>query len=305
MAYASGKLILLGEHAVVYGVPAIAAGIPRGVTAQALRADIAELKLGDQRALAGEATPLGNAFRALLETLALGPHAVDVKLALPPGAGLGASAAIGVAIARAVLEAAGEPLELTRVLAAAGAWEGVFHGNASGIDAAAAALGGCFRYTRGAAPEPLPVARTLHFAIALSGPAASTRTMVEGVARLREEQPELVAETLAEIATLVARAEGSVRLGELAVLGQLMDRNQVLLAQLGVSTEPIERACAVARSAGALGAKLTGAGGGGAVIALSEEEPIAIVQALETAGFPAFSASVGESMSHHTPVSSP
>src|SRR5450432_3175808 len=106
MARANGKVILLGEHAVVYGVPAIAAGIERGAQAHAERAEFASLKLGERTATAADEDDLGRAFSALLQALQAPPVAVTASLDLPPGSGLGASAALGVAIARAVLSAA-------------------------------------------------------------------------------------------------------------------------------------------------------------------------------------------------------
>lgn len=288
MAEANGKVILLGEHAVVYGVPALAAGIARGARASARPAERARLRLGSREVLSDDGTDLGRALEALIERLGLGPHAIDVELDLPAGAGLGASAAIGVACARAVLEAQGEPIDNERVLAAADRWERVFHGNPSGIDAAAAAHSGCLLYSRADGLTQLPVGRELSLVVALAGPPASTREMVEGVARLRERRAELVDKTMAGIAALVQNARVAIETGDLAGLGRLMDLNQMLLAGLFLSTEGIERACGVARAAGALGAKLTGSGGGGAVIALTSGDAGPVLAAFADAQIEAF-----------------
>src|SRR4051812_3893126 len=137
MPRANGKVILLGEHAVVYGVPAIAAGIERGVDAQASFAPSASLRIGERSATPGDGSELGRAFAALLASLGSPDCAVAASLELPPGSGLGASAALGVAIARAVLALQPSAADSARVLTAAAAWEGVYHGNPSGIDAAA------------------------------------------------------------------------------------------------------------------------------------------------------------------------
>jgi mevalonate kinase len=299
VARACGKIILLGEHAVVYGVPALAAGIDRGAQATARRAEQASLRLGDRRASADDGSDVGRAFAALLAELAAPPVAVEVELTILPGCGLGASAAISVAIARAVIEVS-EPSQVRfednpwfdRVLAAATAWERVFHGNPSGIDAAAAAAGGCIAYTRGQGISRVNLAVDLELAIAVAGPPASTREMVEGLARLKERRPEVVNKSLEGIHALVRNAQLCIEAGDLVGLGKLMDLNQILLSGLFLSTEGIERACNAARDAGALGAKLTGSGGGGCVIALTDGNSERVLQAWRSAGFDCFGTKV-------------
>jgi mevalonate kinase len=277
---ASGKIILLGEHAVVHGAPALASGIHLGVRAEAeqLEPDAqSRLLLGGATVVADAASndKLARAFAALLAEGTPAP-AVEVRAEseLPPGGGLGSSAALGVAIGRAVHaltaqilgdEAAPPGADLTR----ATVWERVFNGpNASNIDIIAAASGGCFRFTRPDRVRPIVVVRDLVLCVGWSGPRTSTcEELVEGLKRLLERKPELKS-SIAGIAALVENATLAIEAGDLAGLGRLMDLNQMLLAGLMLSTESIETVCSLARENGALGAKLTGAGGGGSVIAL-------------------------------------
>jgi mevalonate kinase len=299
---ASGKVILLGEHAVVYGAPAIAAGIDRGARAEAeVLPDSAPSRL----ILAGNevaadptgAAPLARAFAALLAEGAEGEPlpalAVTAESDLLPGGGLGSSAALGVAVARAARAAAGLPDDDAAARARADAWERVFHGTPSGIDTAAATAGALIRFTRAGGPEPLACGRPLTLCVGQSGPAL-TGVMVGGLAKLRERHPEMVDRSIAGITSLVDNACLAVAAGDALGLGKLMDLNQMLLAGLMLSTEPIEDLCRLARAAGALGAKLTGKGGGGAVLALvaSPEAAAPVLAAWREAGYEGFSITV-------------
>jgi mevalonate kinase len=288
MARANGKVILLGEHAVVYGVQAIAAGIDRGASATAERAASASLALAGRSARPGDGSELAQAFGALLQALGAAPVAVRATLEIPPGSGLGASAALGVAIARAVLAGLGEPEDPARVLAATAAWEGIYHGNPSGVDAAASASDGCIWFEKGQPVQPIALGCDLALAIAIAGPPASTKLMVEGVARLRERRPQVVDKALEGIRALVKNARLCLEAADVPGLGSLMNYNQMLLSGLFVSSEGIERCCALARQAGALGAKLTGAGGGGAVVALCDRDFEPILRAWRAAGLECF-----------------
>jgi mevalonate kinase len=264
-------VILLGEHAVVYGVPALVVGIDRGAHAIARSIDTAPstLQLGGQTVFADAASEndIARAFSALLgEGAGVGPVSVEATTDLPPGGGLGCSAALGVAIGRAV-EALGAGAPEHAVLRAI-AWEKIFHGNPSGIDTAAASRGGCLRFSRSAGVRAVPPAVDLWICVGSTGISSSTRVMVEGLARLRARKPEMVDQSIGAIGALVENAALAITAGDLTGLGQLLDLNQILLSGLMLSTELIEQMCTAARSAGALGVKLTGAGGGGSVIAL-------------------------------------
>jgi mevalonate kinase len=280
MAQAYGKIILVGEHAVIYGAPAIALGFGVGATALAWRAERSAFSIGNRRWLLGQGVAAEaesseqRAFAALLEVLR-GPDGVCVEAVVelhqPSGVGLGASAAIGVALARAVSDGLGKPAHerpASEILSAAQAWENVFHGTASGIDAAAAYHGGCLWFQRSAGIEVLRIPEPIRLAVAVAGPAVSTRGMVELVGAFKERDPRRFEFLIRSIHALVEDTRAALLLGRHAELGELLDRNHRLVSELGISTPAIDDACAIARAAGALGAKLTGGGGGGCVIAL-------------------------------------
>jgi len=288
----NGKTVLLGEHAVVYGMPAIAAGISLGASAQATPSNSFAIRIAERHAVDEDGSELVTALRRTAETLGAGPHRVEVDVDLPLGSGLGGSAAIGVAITRALLAATGQEETQEAVLRGADAWERVFHGNPSGVDAAAAYAGGCIWFTKEAGIQPLFVAVPLRLVICLAGPPASTKQMVEDVRRLGERRPELLAKSLSGIESLVKNAKLCIEAGDTHGLGQLMNYNQMLLSGLFLSTPDIERACSVARDAGALGAKLTGAGGGGAVIALCDAETAPVEAALRAESFTVFATEI-------------
>jgi mevalonate kinase len=146
---AYGKLILAGEHAVVYGVPAIAVGIDRGsraVARPASNVNVLRIAAWSVDVREGGEGDLARAFTALLASArsrsAFSPMQVDASTALPAGGGLGCSAALGVAVARAISPEGSDE----DVLADAMAWEKVFHGNPSGVDAAVATRGGAIPF---------------------------------------------------------------------------------------------------------------------------------------------------------------
>jgi mevalonate kinase len=296
MARAFAKVILFGEHAVVHGRTAIAAAIDRGAKAEAIASDRSRLKLSPWGRVTelGEDDDVSRAFGAVLECVGVrSPIEVSVEVGVPGGAGLGCSAAIAVAIARAAAEASGLTLDDDRIATCANAWERVFHGNPSGVDVAVAARGGVISFKKGQTPKRIVPGGEMELAIAYTGEPSSTKSMVEAVARQLARRPQVVERTFDGIDTLAIKGAQAIEAGLWYEVGRLMDLNHALLSSLLVSTEEIERACHVARDAGAMGAKLTGGGGGGCIVALAPGKLEVVVSALRSAGFEAFPARIG------------
>jgi mevalonate kinase len=283
LGLASAKVLLLGEHAVVYDQPALAVGIPRGVRAQVssapspgpciLRVPAWGIDLRADGA-AGQAAGVALALRAILDALSLSGDGlcVDIDAHIPAGVGLGSSASLAVAITRALCAWADLPLDfptLDRVCMAA---ERVFHGSPSGIDHSVAAVGGVVRFRRSAAGpqiEPLTLTAPLRLVVGVAAPGASTAAQVGGVAARLARHPEAIRPVIDAIGVLVERGVAALLRADWDALGELMNINHGLLCALGVSTSALDAAAHVARAEGALGAKLTGAGGGGCVVALT------------------------------------
>lgn len=292
-SHASGKVILFGEHAVVHGVCAIAAGISRGVRAHTAPTTADSISVND-RVLPSD-HGLYVALLALRQFLHLDPISLKLHSEIPEGSGLGSSAAMAVATARALIKSHGLQLSERELFQAAQSWERVFHGTPSGVDVAAAQSGSTVGFVRGEEPMPIVLAKPLDLVIVQAGPPESTKRMVELVSKNKARNPVQFDKSLQAIAALVENAKVLLRQGDWPAVGKLMDLNHMLLASWMLSTEDIERACNLARTQGALGAKLTGAGGGGCVIALAESpaHQAELLKPLQESSLLAFAASVG------------
>jgi mevalonate kinase len=280
-----GKLILVGEHAVVHGQPAIAFAVDLGT-----QVDVRPLPGARGDGLReGPDDASSNLIRselvdAMVEraiAASVGPSGwqVDIRSTLPLGRGMGSSAALSVALVRAGRAARGEaPLQGEALFQAALALERIFHANPSGLDVAVSVYGGALRYrrTEPITLQPLP-APAWQVVVLDTGRSGSTKELVAGVTSRRPGIDPL----LTRIGEVVDAA--TEVLADARALGPLLDENQRLLEGIGVSTPEIEALCRLARGAGALGAKLSGAGGGGVVIALVED-PTPVLRAAAAAG---------------------
>jgi mevalonate kinase len=210
---------------------------------------------------------------------------IEWESALPSGGGLGSGAAASSALALAAGVAAG--VELTPQQVAWFAWQGdiIAHGGvASGLDSGASALGGLIRYTLTDGPQPLPIQTTLPLVIGNTGVRAKTAEVNTGVRTWLAQHPERL-HLFAEMGLLEGEAERALANHDRSTLGHLMNLNQLLLEKIGVCHPLNERLVEAALRAGALGAKISGSGGGGIIIALTEpDNQAAVAEAIETAG---------------------
>lgn len=279
------KVILGGEHAVVYGQPAVALPVPSlacQVTVQ--QADSADVTVrSDQLAapfvlghdgdpqLAFMGAGLELAYQELQRTmpgLAPGGLSIEIRSGIPIGSGLGSSAAVLVGLIKAVCGHHGVALGYERLQALAHAAEMGAHGKSSGLDTAVIGHQRPIRFVTGRLPLPLPVRQDVRLVIASTGIPSSTRNVVLDLARRREGDPVRFARIFERIGRTVEEMILALAEGDLHLLGRSMDQNQEWLAELGVSSARLDALVEAGRAAGALGCKLTGAGGGGCMLAL-------------------------------------
>ena len=290
---APGKVILFGEHAVVYGKPALAVPV-NAVKAQAEVTELADASSGTIRIEAPDAgidlwlhemhrdDPLAMAVRLVFAEIGRKPSAalhIRVESDIPLASGMGSSAAVSVAVLRALAAHLGHELPPERASALAFEVEKLHHGTPSGIDNIVVAYEQPVYFIPGSAPRTLNVTAAFTLMIGDTGETSATREVVAAVRERWNADPTSMEPVFSEIGSLTDRALRLIEHGEASSLGPLMDRNQALLKKIDVSSTGLERLINAAKQAGALGAKLSGAGRGGVMIALVTPASSAAVEA--------------------------
>jgi mevalonate kinase len=298
-ATAPGKIILFGEHAVVYGRAAIAVPVQQVRARVVVTARPHDLP-GEVRVLApdigldarlvdlSENQPLAKVIRSVLSALGSSiPPACSVRVTstIPVAAGMGSGAAVSVAVLRAFSTFLGHPLPAEQVSDLAYEVEKLYHGTPSGIDNTVITYAKPVVFMRGQPIELLRVAKPFTVVVADTGVRSPTSLVVGDLRNLWQADPQRY-ESLFDAAGRIAQtARQAIENGRPEALGPLMDENHDLLCEMSVSSPELDRLVQAARSAGALGAKLSGAGRGGNMIALASPATApAIAQALESSG---------------------
>lgn len=306
IASAPAKIILLGEHFVVYGEPAIVMAIDKRVYARVekrndnrLHVRSMDLNLevffengsfrveqGDLKEAKMKFEPVKQAIEKVMEKH--GQHVgldVEINSTVPVGAGLGSSAAViaaTTAATGAILDVKLSKEDILRITYTA---EKIVHGTPSGVDPAISTMGGTMLFQMDTGFKPLEVKTNIPLIIGDTGVERSTRVQVEKVRDLVDKYPRVTEHLMKAAREIVLRAIEALKENDLETLGTMMNINHALLYGIGVSDESLEWLANAARKAGALGAKLTGAGGGGCMIALAREEKLEQVsEAIQRSG---------------------
>jgi mevalonate kinase len=305
-ASAPAKIILFGEHFVVYGNPAILASINRRITVETkrgkdgkvtIRSDIAAgefdgstFKLIEGSNARASLEPI---YFAVTQALAVKKQQagleIDMASDIPYGVGLGSSAAALVATIAAVDSLLGKA-DRKKICESAIEAERIIHKNSSGADCYVSTFGGLIHYSKGQEYKKIDAKNKLFLVIGDTGIKHNTGELVSSVRKLKEANQMGFAGLMSQSKDICNQALAALNNGNVDHLGMLMNENQLLLERLGVSHEKADELIEIARRAGALGAKITGAGGGGAIIALAatKEDSEAIAAGIKEVGYNAF-----------------
>lgn len=299
-----GKVILFGEHFVVYNIPSMVSSIEQTTTATAkLVEGKGGWSLDDRR----PATPgykeekleqQRESVERILKEMGI-ENSIDLTLAgdLIAASGIGASAASCVAIARALSDEFKLGLSDGRINEIAYEGERAYHGIPSGVDNTAATYGGLIWFVRGTPPrfEHISLREPVEIVMGNTGIVADTKVVVDGVRERKRQFPEKYDKLFKAADELVRDARRALEDFNLKLTGELMDKNHELLQAIGVSCEELDLLVKLARQNGALEAKMTGGGLGGHMVALTPGKELQgrVAKAIESEGFETLCTRIG------------
>jgi len=304
-----GKTILFGEHFVVYGLPAIASALSSYTTANVKVVDGKGWEVIDQRpATPGYKEKKFNEARQAIKNVIdymnvdVGCQKLEITFSgnLFAASGVGASAAQATSLARAINDSFTLMLDDEKINEAAYEGEKAYHGTPSGIDNTASTYGGLIWFVKnlkgGKNVIEIPQsAKKMPLVIGNTGITASTVEVVGDVRKLKDANPLRFEKIFSEYHSLAIDAKVALLEGDVISIGKLMNQNHKLLQDITVSSEVNDELVEIALDNGALGAKMTGTGRGGLVIALAENNEVQknISNAIETKGYDAWKTMIG------------
>jgi mevalonate kinase len=307
-----GKVILFGEHFVVHGLPGVVSAIDSTTDAEVKKGGKA-IQVKDERK-----TAKGYSEEKRLQQLEsidrmLKAMDIDTKIALdiwiggtlPGFSGLGASAASSVAIARAIAQELGMKVSDEKINQVAYEGEKAYAGNPSGIDNTAATYGGLMWFEKNLASGPdlverLSIKAPVEIVIGSTGKVANTKAMVEGVAERKLKNPQKYNPIFKRAEELAVEGKVALQSYNLKKVGELMNENHRLLQEIEVSSKELDMLVDVAKKQGAFGAKLTGGGGGGCMVALTPGKELQgkVASAFKSAGYEFLATKIGVVTQH-------
>jgi len=302
-----GKVILFGEHFVVHGVPGIVSAIDSSTDAEVTKTGKGLVIKDERKAAKGYAEEKRlqqiESIERMLKTMGLDPKLplnIWIGGNLPGFSGLGASAASSVAIARAIAEELSLNLTNEKINQIAYEAEKAYAGNPSGIDNTAATYGGLMWFKKNTAGGPdnverLRIRMPVEIVIGSTGKVANTKAMVAGVAERKKKNPEKYGQIFKQAENLTRAGRKALESYDLKKVGELMNENHRLLQEIEVSSRELDLLVDLAREQGALGAKLTGGGGGGCMTALTPTRELQekVAAAIEKEGYEVLRTKVG------------
>ncbi|MGM0125411.1 mevalonate kinase [Enterococcus sp. AZ194] len=289
---ANGKIILMGEHAVVYGEPAIAFPfLATNINATIHPCDSFQLHCAYYDGSLEGAPETLNSIKVLINQLQkdfpIGPLSLNIESTIPAERGMGSSAAVAVAITRAFFDLLDQSLSQEKLLAYVEQAERIAHGNPSGIDAAATSGHDPMYFTKGHPFNFFPLNIDAFLVVADTGVKGQTREAVKDVSNLVSGDPgQEIMRHIHLLGALSKEAKKAISENQVQRLADIMNEAQQHLKKLTVSNQLLDTLIQTALSAGALGAKLTGGGRGGCMIALTntKKEAQVVCEALEKNG---------------------
>jgi mevalonate kinase len=302
-----GKVILFGEHFVVHGVPGIVSAIDSTTDAEVEKMG-SRIVVKDERKTArgySEEKRLQQleSIERMLKAMGIDPEtpfSIWIGGTLPGFSGLGASAASSVAIARAITEELGMIMPDEKINEVAYEAEKAYAGNPSGIDNTAATFGGLMWFQKNIMGgdniiERIGIKKPVEIVIGSTGKVANTKAMVEGVAERKLANPQKYESLFKQAKALAYEGRKALEVNNLKKMGELMNENHRLLREIEVSSKELDLLVNIARKQGAFGAKLTGGGGGGCMIALTPTTELQerVASAIEKAGFEVLRTKIG------------